>query len=105
MDAVFKALADETRRGILDALFDNDGQSVQGLCGRFPAMTRFGVMKHLAVLHEANLVTFRKVGRVSLQYLNPVPVQQIADRWIGKFAQPHARALIELQAALEPESA
>lgn len=101
MDAVFKALADTTRRALLDALFARDGQSVSALCEHFPTMTRFGVMKHLAVLEAANLVTTRKVGRNKLHYLNPVPIQQVADRWISKFAQPFTRSLVDLKTAVE----
>ena len=104
-DAVFKALADPTRRALLDALFELDGQSVQALCDRCPEMTRFGVMKHLAVLEAANLVTTRKDGRRTLHFLNPVPIQQVADRWIGKYAQPFTRALVDLQADLEHRTA
>jgi DNA-binding transcriptional ArsR family regulator len=100
-DAVFKALADGTRRAILDALFDLDGQSVNALCARFPAMTRFGVMKHLEVLAAANLLTTNKVGRQRLHYLNPIPIQQLSDRWIGKYAQPFTRALVDLQTIVE----
>ena len=100
-DATFKALADSTRRGMLDALFERDGQSVTALGERFPSMTRFGVMKHLEVLAAANLVTTRKVGRQRLHYLNPVPIQQIADRWISKYAQPFTRALVDLQTIVE----
>lgn len=95
-DVVFKALADSTRRAVLDALFERDGQSVGALCGRFPEMTRFGVMKHLKVLEAANLVTARRSGRTTTHYLNPVPIAQIADRWIGKYAAAFAGALVEL---------
>jgi DNA-binding transcriptional ArsR family regulator len=95
-DSVFKALADGTRRGVLDALYVTDGQTVQALCQRFPEMTRFGVMKHLAVLEDANLVVTQRVGRTKQHYLNPVPIQQVADRWIGKYAQPFTRALVDL---------
>jgi DNA-binding transcriptional ArsR family regulator len=101
MDDVFKALADETRRGLLDALFVQDGLSVNALCDRYPAMSRFGVMKHLGVLRDANLITTRKIGRQTLQYLNPIPIQQVADRWVGKFSQPFTRALVGLKAELE----
>lgn len=100
-DAVFKALADGTRRAVLDALFVQDGQTVQALCDRFPEMTRFGVMKHLGVLEAANLVTTRREGRSKLHFLNPVPIQLLSDRWIGKYARPFARALVDLQADLE----
>ncbi len=101
MDLVFKALADNTRRALLDALVERDGQSVLALCERFPAMTRFGVMKHLAVLEAANLVTARRAGRNKLHYLNPVPIQQVADRWISKYAQPLTRSLIDLKNTVE----
>ena len=100
-DLVFKALADTTRRGVLDALFERDGQTVQALCDLFPEMTRFGVMKHLAVLEAANLVTTHKVGRQKLHFLNPIPIQQLAERWISKYAQPFTRALTGLQTVLE----
>lgn len=100
-DAVFKALADGTRRAILDLLFVADGQSVQALCGHFPAMTRFGVMKHLRVLEEADLVVTRRAGRRTLHFLNPVPIGEIADRWISKYAQPFTRALLDLRDELE----
>ena len=99
-DAVFKALADPTRRVLLDALFQRDGQSVQAMCAQVPAMTRFGVMKHLAVLESANLVVVRRAGRSKLHFLNPVPIQQVADRWISKYAQPFTRALVDLQTEL-----
>jgi DNA-binding transcriptional ArsR family regulator len=105
VDDVFKALADPTRRAILDALFQTDGQSVQSLCALFPQMTRFGVMKHLALLEEANLVTSRRHGRSKLHHLNPVPIQQVADRWIGKYARPITRALVDLQTDLETRPA
>ena len=101
---MFKALADPTRRAVLDALFERDGQSVQALCDRFPDMTRFGVMKHLDVLETAQLVTTRREGRQKFHYLNPVPIQQVADRWISKYAQPFARALVDLQSDLEHDT-
>jgi DNA-binding transcriptional ArsR family regulator len=101
VDEVFRALADPTRRAVLDALFERDGQTVQALCALFPSMTRFGVMKHLDVLEQANLVTTRKEGRTKLHFLNPVPIQQLADRWIGKYAQPFTRSLVDLKADLE----
>jgi DNA-binding transcriptional ArsR family regulator len=104
-DLVFKALADPTRRLLLDALFELDGQSLQSLCERCGHdITRFGVMKHLAVLEAANLVTTRKDGRTKRHYLNPVPIQQIADRWISKYAAPFARAMVGLQRHLETPS-
>jgi DNA-binding transcriptional ArsR family regulator len=100
-DHVFRALADPTRRALLDALFDLDGQTVVALCGRFPSMTRFGVMKHLAVLADANLVVTQRVGRTKLHSLNPIPIQQVADRWISKYARPFTRAMVDLQHQLE----
>jgi DNA-binding transcriptional ArsR family regulator/uncharacterized protein YndB with AHSA1/START domain len=93
---VFRALADPTRRAILDALFTADSQSVGSLCALSPEMTRFGVMKHLRVLEEANLVTTAKIGRTRLHYLNPVPIAQIAHRWVSKYAAPFATALVDL---------
>ncbi|MDP9464707.1 MAG: helix-turn-helix domain-containing protein [Actinomycetota bacterium] len=101
MDEVFRALADPTRRSLLDALFERDGQTVQALCARFPGMTRFGVMKHLAVLEAANLVTTKRVGRTKQHYLNPIPIGEIADRWISKYAQPFTRAMVDLRHDLE----
>ena len=101
MEAVFKALADDTRRALLDALFTTDGQSVSALCDRFPTMTRFGVMKHLAVLEAANLLSTHKQGRNKFHYLNPVPIQQVADRWISKYAQPFTRSLVDLKTTVE----
>jgi DNA-binding transcriptional ArsR family regulator len=93
---VFKALADPTRRAVLDALFERDGQTAGALCARFPEMTRFGVAKHLRILEEANLLTTARQGRTKLHFLNPVPIAQIAHRWISKYAAPYATALVEL---------
>jgi DNA-binding transcriptional ArsR family regulator len=104
-DQVFRALADPTRRALLDALFERDGQTVQALCARAPEMTRFGVMKHLAVLEEAGLVVTRRAGRTKQHFLNPVPIQQVADRWISKYAQPFTRGLVDLRADLESQPA
>lgn len=101
VDEVFRALADPTRRAVLDALFERDGQTVRALCEQFPTMSRFGVMKHLDVLESANLIATRREGRTKLHFLNPVPIQQVADRWIGKYARPFTRALIDLQTDLE----
>jgi DNA-binding transcriptional ArsR family regulator len=101
VDDVFKALADPTRRAILDALFERDGLTVQALCQRFPEMTRFGVMKHLAVLEAANLVTTHRSGRTKQHHLNPVPIGEIADRWISKYAQPFTRAMVGLRNEIE----
>lgn len=98
--AVFKALSDGTRREILDALFERDGQTLGELERRF-AMTRFGVMKHVKVLEEAGLVSTRKVGRARLHYLNPVPIQELHDRWTGKFAARASVTLLALRSSLE----
>ena len=100
VDAVFKALADPTRRGLLDALFAQDGQTLTALEERVP-MTRFGVMKHLKILEEAGLVVCRKRGREKLHFLNPVPIRLIHDRWVSKYAEPWASALTELKTQLE----
>ncbi|HEY6730233.1 MAG TPA: metalloregulator ArsR/SmtB family transcription factor [Solirubrobacterales bacterium] len=102
MDAVFKALADSTRRELLDRLFERDGQSLSALEERLP-MSRFGVMKHLKVLEEAGLVTTRRRGREKLHFLNPVPIRLIHDRWVSKYAQPWASALSELKQELEED--
>lgn len=102
MDEVFKALADPTRRELLDRLFERDGQSLSALEEDLP-MSRFGVMKHLKVLEEAGLVTTQKRGREKLHYLNPVPIRLIHDRWVSKYAEPWASALSELKTELEDE--
>jgi DNA-binding transcriptional ArsR family regulator len=102
MDEVFKALADPTRRHLLDELFEEDGQTLSALEARLP-MSRFGVMKHLKVLEEAGLVTTRRRGREKLHFLNPVPIRLIQDRWVSKYAEPWASALTELKAELEEE--
>ncbi len=100
MDAVFRALADPTRRALLDALFAEDGQTVGELSERFE-MTRFGVMKHLAVLEEADLVVAVRSGRHKRLFLNPVPIEQVANRWISKYAARFTSALVELQQEIE----
>jgi uncharacterized protein YndB with AHSA1/START domain len=100
MDAVFKALADPTRRSLLDQLFQQDGQSLSALEEQLP-MTRFGVMKHLKVLEEARLVTTRRRGREKLHFLNPVPIRLVHDRWVSKYAEPWAEALSGLKKRLE----
>ena len=100
MDEVFKALADPTRRGLLDQLFERDGQSLSALEARLP-MTRFGVMKHLRVLEEAGLITTRRRGREKLHFLNPVPIRLVHDRWVSKYAEPWAAALTDLKHELE----
>ena len=101
---MFKALADQTRRDLLDALFAQDGQTLTALQERVPTMTRFGVMKHLKVLEEAGLVVTRKRGREKLHFLNPVPIRLIHDRWVSKYAEPWAAALTELKTQLEDTS-
>jgi uncharacterized protein YndB with AHSA1/START domain len=100
MDAVFRALADPTRRGLLDELFREDGQTLSSLEARLP-MTRFGVMKHLRLLEDAGLVVTRREGRQKLHFLNPVPIRLIHDRWVSKYAEPWAAALSELKDRLE----
>ncbi len=100
MDAVFKALADPTRRSLLDELFRKDGQTLSALEGRLP-MTRFGVMKHLKQLEEAGLVVTRRRGREKLHFLNPVPIRLVHDRWVSKYAEPWAAALTGLKNRLE----
>src|SRR4051812_20275700 len=100
MDGVFKALADPTRRRLLDELFKTDGQTLSALEERLP-MTRFGVMKHLKVLEEAGLVVSRKRGREKLHFLNPVPIRLVHDRWVSKYAEPWAAGLSELKHDLE----
>jgi len=99
-DDVFRALADPTRRSLLDELFKEDGQTLSALEERLP-MTRFGVMKHLKVLEEAHLVTTRKRGREKLHFLNPVPIRLVHDRWVSKYAEPWATALSDLKQRLE----
>jgi len=100
VEKVFKALADGTRRKLLDALRRRDGQTLTELEQRF-AMTRFGVMKHLRILEDAGLVVTRKVGREKLHYLNTVPIRSIHDRWISLYAEPWAAALAGLKDQLE----
>ena len=100
-DVVFKALADATRRDLLDALYAVDGQTLGHLCARHPHLTRFGVMKHLAVLEDAGLVVAEKVGREKRHYLNPVPIAQVAGRWISRYARPFTTALVGLKVGLE----
>jgi uncharacterized protein YndB with AHSA1/START domain len=100
VDAVFKALADPTRRTLLDELFRQDGQSLSALEQRLP-MTRFGVMKHLKVLEESGLVVARKRGREKLHFLNPVPIRLVHDRWVSKYTEPWAATLTGLKRTLE----
>ncbi len=101
-DLVFKALADPTRRFLLDRLFVRDGRTLTDLESELE-MTRFGVMKHLRVLEEAGLVVTRKLGREKLHFLNPVPIRLIHDRWIDKYTEGHVSALVDLKKALEDE--
>jgi uncharacterized protein YndB with AHSA1/START domain len=98
---VFRALADPSRRRLLDELFRRDGQTLLALERKLPGMTRFGVMKHLRVLEDAGLLATRKVGREKLHFLNPVPIRRIHDRWTSKYAQPFASALADLKRRLE----
>jgi len=105
-DEVFKALADPTRRLLLDALFTEEGRSLGDLetvVAEHVEMTRFGVSKHLRLLESAGLVLTRKRGREKLHYLNPVPIQLIHDRWISKYAQRRVTALTELKRNLEDQ--
>ena len=99
-DRVFKALADPTRRMLLDRLFERDGRTLGELEATL-AMTRFGVMKHLRVLEEANLIVTRRDGRTKRHFLNPVPIRQIHDRWIDKFTEHRVAALARLTTELE----
>ena len=99
-DAIFRALADPTRRRLLDELFREDGQTLGALEGRLP-MTRFGVMKHLRVLEDAGLVVTRRRGREKLHFLNAVPIRLVHDRWVSKYAEPWAAALSDLKHHLE----
>jgi len=100
MDEVFKALADPTRRSLLDELYREDGQTLGELQGRFE-MTRFGVMKHLKQLEEAGLIVTKRRGREKLHFLNPVPIRLVHDRWVSKYAEPFAAALSGLKTTLE----
>src|SRR3954465_3866639 len=99
-DRVFRALADSTRRHLLDRLFERDGRTLTELESELE-MTRFGVMKHLRVLEEAGLVLTRRSGRKKLHYLNPVPIRLIHDRWIDKYRERQVSALVDLKAELE----
>jgi uncharacterized protein YndB with AHSA1/START domain len=102
MDAVFRALADPTRRALLDELFKQDGQTLSALEHGVP-MTRFGVMKHLKVLEEAGLVTTKRRGREKLHFLNPIPIRLVHDRWVSKYAEPWAAELSGLKKRIEEE--
>ena len=102
-DDVFKALADPTRRDLLDRLFEEDGQTLTALESDLP-MTRFGVMKHLKVLEQAGLVITQRRGREKLHFLNAVPIRLIHDRWVSKYAEPWAATLSGLKQQLEEEA-
>lgn len=102
MDAVFRALADPTRRQLLDSLHARNGQTLNELCAQMD-MTRQAVTKHLAILEGANLVSTVRKGREKEHYLNPVPINEIADRWIGKYERGRLRALSKLKTNLERE--
>jgi len=101
---VFKALADPTRRYLLDRLFEREGLTLTALESELE-MTRFGVMKHLRLLEEAGLVVSRRSGRQKLHFLNPIPIRLIHDRWIDKYTEGRASALVELKERLEREDA
>jgi uncharacterized protein YndB with AHSA1/START domain len=100
MDLVFRALADPTRRQLLDELFSEDGQTLSALEARF-AITRFGVMKHLRLLEDAGLIVTKRRGRDKLHFLNPVPIRLIHDRWVSKYAQRWVSALSDIKETLE----
>ncbi|MGO2112655.1 MAG: ArsR/SmtB family transcription factor [Pseudoclavibacter sp.] len=103
-DPVFKALADRTRRELLDALFERGGRTLGELVdvvNQRTEMSRYGVSKHLRLLADANLVTVRASGRERLHYVNAVPIQQIAERWIDKYSEPHLRELTNLKSRAE----
>jgi uncharacterized protein YndB with AHSA1/START domain len=102
MDKVFRAIADPTRRSLLDELFAHDGQTLSALERRLP-MTRIGVMKHLRVLEEAGLVITKRRGREKLHFLNPVPIRLVHDRWVSKYAEPWAATLSTLKTTLEED--
>ena len=101
-DAIFRALADPSRRQLLDRLHARNGQTLGQLCDGLD-MTRQAVMKHLAILEAANLVAAQRRGREKLHFINPVPINAIAERWIGKFERPRLRALSDLKDDLEGE--
>jgi len=101
-DAVFRALADASRRQLLDRLHRRNGQTLGELCQGLD-MTRQAVAKHLAILEEASLVSWKRQGREKLHFINPVPINQIAERWIGKFERPRLAALAKLKRTLEGE--
>ena len=101
-DAVFRALADASRRGLLDRLQRRNGQTLNELCAGL-AMTRQAVTKHLSILEDANLIAVQRQGREKLHFINPVPINDIAERWISKFQRGHLRALSALKKSLEED--
>jgi len=101
MDAVFKAINDPSRRLLLDELYERDGQTLGELCDYLPEMTRYGVMNHLRILEEADLVNTLKQGRSKYHYLNPVPIKLVHDRWISRYAEPRVGAITGIKARLE----
>jgi DNA-binding transcriptional ArsR family regulator len=103
-DSVFRALADESRRNLLDRLQQRNGQTLGDLCQGLN-MTRQAVAKHLAILKQANLVSWKRQGRERLHFINPVPINEIAERWIRKFEYPRLRALSKLKRSLEGKDA
>src|SRR5919198_1435106 len=102
-DAVFRALADASRRQLLDRLHRRNGQTLGDLCHGLD-MTRQAVAKHLAILEQANLVSWKRQGREKLHFINPVPINRIAERWIGKFERPRLEALSDLKKTLEQKN-
>jgi len=101
MDEVFKAINDPSRRLLLDSLYEQDGQTLGELCVHLPEMTRFGVMNHLKILEEADLVNTHKQGRSKYHYLNPIPIKLVHDRWISRYAEPRVGAIAGIKARLE----
>jgi DNA-binding transcriptional ArsR family regulator len=102
LDAVWRALANATRRGILDALREGPA-TTSAIAGLYPDLSRYAIMQHLGVLAEADLVVVRRVGRERYNYLNPVPIQRIHDRWVARYMQPWTEALVDLRDQLETE--
>ena len=100
MDDVFRALADPTRRDLLDRLFQQDGQTLSALAADYP-MTRIGVMKHLQILEDVRLVVTRRRGREKLHFLNPIPIRLVHDRWVSKYAEPWVAVLSDIKQELE----
>jgi DNA-binding transcriptional ArsR family regulator/uncharacterized protein YndB with AHSA1/START domain len=101
MDEVFRAMNDPSRRLLLDALYERDGQTLGELCAHLPEMTRYGVMNHLRILEAAELVVTYKQGRQKFHYLNPVPIKLVHDRWISRYAEPRVGAITDIKARLE----